>query len=247
MERVKQVTRPQPVGHDPQREHGRDAQCERPPAALGQRDIGCVRRDEEPHLGTRQPRQPAEHERPLALAAQVQLDRPQHERHEQRLDVARRQVAQPVGAGEEREHRQHPGDPATGARPEPERQQQRRETRGPHDHEPEARRRGAGEGQRRGEEHSERLPAGACDGAEVRPRQDDLLAEDDPRPRVIGRSGREREGGRGEGQASHPRQRRAHVSARQPTSGSSTTGGSTTGEGGIGFSGGRAPGASAGA
>ena len=144
MEGVQQISRPQPVGHDPQGEHGRDAECERPPATLGQRDVDGVRRDEEPHLGTRQPRQRAEHERRAAAAAQVQLDRAEHERHDQRLDVARRQVAQPVGAGEERDRRDHPGDRAAGARPEPEGQRQRREARGPHDHEPEARRRGAG-------------------------------------------------------------------------------------------------------
>jgi len=57
-------------------------------------------------------RQRAEEERSVAAAAQVQLDRAEHERDDQRLDVARRQTAQPIGTGERRER---PADRATGA------------------------------------------------------------------------------------------------------------------------------------
>ena len=207
---MQQIPRAQPVGHDPQGEHGRDAERERPPATVGHRDVEGVGPDEGPHLGARQPGQRAEEEGRIAAAVQVLLDRAEHERHDQRLDVARRHVAQPVGRGEERDRRDRPGDRTTGARPEPEGQRQRRQAREAHHHEPEARRRGAGEGQRRGEEHRQRLPAGARDGAEARPRHDDLPAEDDPRPRVVGRSRRERERGRRERKACPPPRRRPH-------------------------------------
>jgi hypothetical protein len=101
---------------------------------------------------------------------EVQLDRAQHEGHHQRLDVARRQIAQPVRAGEERQRREHPGDrPARACRePKASVRAARPATRTTASQRLGAA--GAGERQRGGEQHRQRLPAGMGDGAEAEAR-----------------------------------------------------------------------------
>ena len=209
VEGVQQIPGAQPVGHDPEGEHARDAERERPPAPLAQQEVGGVGDDQQPHLGTGQPRQRDEQECAPAAGAQVQLDRTEHEGHHQRLDVARRQIAQPVRAGEERQRSEHPGDRAARPCREPEGQRQGRQAGDSHDHEPEARCRGAGERQRRGEEHRQGLPAGVGDGAEAGARRGELLAEDQPGPGIEGRGGGQRQRGHREGHASTAQRRAA--------------------------------------
>jgi hypothetical protein len=69
VQRVQRVTRADPVGHDPQRDHGREPDGQRPPAPLGSPQEARVPGHEEPHLWAPQPGKGAEKEGRVASAS----------------------------------------------------------------------------------------------------------------------------------------------------------------------------------
>ena len=114
------------------------------------------------------------------------LDRPQHQRDEQALGVAAREVADELVGEQQRDRGDHarpqPGQP----RAEPERHREREHAAGAGDDQPQRRRPVVAEQrERRREQHRQRLPRRALERDEVDVQ--DLAAPDDPRPRVVGR------------------------------------------------------------
>ena len=130
----------------------------------------------------------------VAAPVEVPLERPEHERREQRLRVAERRVAHELEAREQRQRGEGPGQhavPAAADQPprHPEGHHAREQAAGPGHDQPQVGRHVVPEqGERGGEEDRQRLPRRAALGHEVEVR--DLAAPHDPGPRVVGGRGR---------------------------------------------------------
>ena len=114
---AERIARAPPLGQEPERRHQRPRTPPGAAAAAARRTTARARRA--PRNGQTSGRSSAageaEVERVVAAAVEVALERPQHERREQRLGVAERGVAHELEAREQRERGEDAGERAVPA------------------------------------------------------------------------------------------------------------------------------------